>query len=232
MERLRSSISHGMRLPISIINGYADLLKNNLIKSEEEKINSVNKISENALLLNKVVIHSLMEITNNVRMPICIMEDFDLIKMMMRVIDSVEELLRRNNILIQFNSDDESIIYYGDETQITNVVNNLIENSIKYMKKSGFINITVSKVENQVIIAYKDNGQGIASDKINMIFDKKYRGSIDSAGSDMGLYFVKQIIKLHNGKVNAVSNINQGFGVYIYLPYENNKNIDGNDNLK
>ena len=108
------------------------------------------------------------------------------------------------------------------------VLNNLIDNSVKYSNKRNVeVKLSLSK-KDKIILIYNDNGPGVKEENINKLFDEFYRED-DSRnskvkGSGLGLFIVKQIINMHNGNVYVRNN--NGFELEIQLEEANEKDIN------
>ena len=140
--------------------------------------------------------------------------------------DCVEELsleLEEQNIeLAYFNYVDEDVQVIADAEQIKRVINNIVSNSIKYIDKpKGYINIRVKDVGDFVQVEIEDNGKGIATKDLPLIFNRFYRTDASrnssKGGSGIGLSIVKKIIEDHGGKVWATSKENTGTVMYFVL---------------
>ena len=110
----------------------------------------------------------------------------------------------------------------ADPDKIRVVLQNLIENALKYSNEGSKIIISISKEEENIRVAVKDNGIGIPeSDRAN-IFDKFYRGekakSIKTFGTGLGLYTAKKIIDAHGGQINFESKDKDGTTFFFTLP--------------
>jgi len=110
----------------------------------------------------------------------------------------------------------------GDLVHVTNIINNLLDNAIKYSKEIPNISIHTRDAENGVIIGIEDNGIGMTKEAQSRIFDKFYRVSTgdlhDVKGFGLGLSYVKSVVDALNGTVNVVSELNKGSLFEIYLP--------------
>lgn len=130
----------------------------------------------------------------------------------------------RESISLEFTSSHNDIEMWYDSRQIQKVINNLLFNAIKYTPKGGKISINISKRTNDVIISVTDNGQGIPEKDITKIFDIFYQSENSGkttngvSSSGIGLALVKSIIKMHHGKINVSSKINEGSTFTFTLP--------------
>ena len=118
-------------------------------------------------------------------------------------------------------------IVQGDMVHITNVINNLIDNAIKYCDKTPEIVVSTVNSKNKLLITVKDNGKGIAKENIKFIFDKFYRvstGNIhDVKGFGLGLYYVKTILEELGGSISIKSSFGKGSEFTVSLPLNEEK---------
>ena len=108
-----------------------------------------------------------------------------------------------------------------DVEQIRRIFDNLLENSQKYaMVTPVQVELKIEETKNCVVLKWKDNGKGVAEDKIGRIFEKFYRcdESRKEKGSGVGLYVVKYIMERHGGEVRAEND--GGLKVCLYFPKE------------
>jgi signal transduction histidine kinase len=123
-------------------------------------------------------------------------------------------------VSISVKEPEETVIIEADATQLTKVFYNVIENSMKYMGRSGEIKITISRSGGDVLIVFSDNGKGLNEEELNKIFDLSYQGSNSKQGSGMGLHLAKLSVSAHGGEIYAKSSVNQGMKIFICLPNE------------
>lgn len=117
---------------------------------------------------------------------------------------------------------EENLHINGDEPAVLSVIDNLLENAVKYSNEGSQIKLMVHRVNDYVQLQVTDEGIGIPSNERTKIFDKFYRvGNEDTRrtkGSGLGLYIVKQIVELHHGKIAMVPNQPQGSCFQITFP--------------
>lgn len=119
----------------------------------------------------------------------------------------------------------KDISILADTFHFTNLVYNLIDNSVKYSEENPVISIHLEE-ENQLLkLRFSDNGIGIPPSKIAHIFDRFYRipnsRSNEVTGFGLGLYYVKKICKLHQWKISAENNIEKGLSIILTIPFAN-----------
>lgn len=117
-------------------------------------------------------------------------------------------------------------LIHADVMHITNVINNLLDNAVKYCDQVPKIHISSRNLKNRIIVSVKDNGKGISREDIKYIFDKFYRVSTgnlhDVKGFGLGLYYVKTIIEQLGGSITVKSSIGKGSEFSISFPTTQN----------
>lgn len=222
-RELISNISHDLKTPITAVKGYVEGLMDGVAdtpEKQEKYIRTIyNKANDMERLINELTFYSKID-TN--RIPY----HFDRINVNDYFSDCVEELsieLEEQNIeLAYFNYVDEDVQVIADAEQIKRVINNIVSNSIKYIDKpKGYINIRVKDVGDFVQVEIEDNGKGIATKDLPLIFNRFYRTDASrnssKGGSGIGLSIVKKVIEDHGGKVWATSKENTGTVMYFVL---------------
>ncbi|RFZ81367.1 PAS domain S-box protein [Mucilaginibacter terrenus] len=116
---------------------------------------------------------------------------------------------------------DKDLEVYGDEHRIDQVLSNFINNAVKYAPESKEIYLIAERHGDHIKIAVKDNGPGIAPDKIPHLFSKYYRAEYTGSqfsGLGLGLYISSEITKRHGGKIGVDSQLGHGSTFWILLP--------------
>ena len=115
---------------------------------------------------------------------------------------------------------DESIKFYSDKSSINSILQNLIENAIKYSnpRKESFVHIDILLNKDELVIKVEDNGAGIHEDYKNQIFDMFFRANDNVQGSGLGLYILKTAVDRIQGQVSFESNYKEGSTFIVTLP--------------
>ncbi|WP_118193599.1 sensor histidine kinase [Albibacterium indicum] len=149
----------------------------------------------------------------------------DMNELISTVIESLGLQLQKKNVTINLDLVAKDSIVLGDELHFSNVIFNLIDNSIKYSQKSPQIEIQTRNHANKLLISFKDNGIGMNRDQLSKIFDQFYRiptGNIHNVkGFGLGLAYVQDIIKRLDGSIRVKSELNKGTEFEITLPLAN-----------
>lgn len=108
----------------------------------------------------------------------------------------------------------EGIYLMGEELLLQMLVNNLIENALKYAPKDGVITVALKEESKKSILTVSDNGAGIPNEEKQKIFDKFYRSGNENTrtakGTGLGLYLCKKIMQSHNGYISVTDNVPHG----------------------
>jgi two-component system sensor histidine kinase VicK len=129
--------------------------------------------------------------------------------------------IREQNQQMIVMTGDTGIEVKADEHRVEQVIENFINNALKYAPNSGSIELIVTREKQQVRVAVKDNGPGIAPEKLPHLFDRYYRGDysgIHYSGLGLGLYISAEIIRRHNGQIGVESKIGEGSVFWFTLP--------------
>lgn len=224
MQQFYSKISHSIRIPISIISGYADLLTGDFEINEEVRREYLKKVCDRVTYMNDVLSLLLMEGRNEGQGSEMTLETVDILRMIQKIASEISMATKEMDVIIQVVSNEESITVYADSMQLTKAFYNIIENSLKYMGRRGTITITVSDFEEEVLLIFRDNGLGLAQEETDNIFNLNFQGSNKKAGNGLGLYMTKIIVTAHGGEIFAKSDVDKGMAIHINLPKNSLKN--------
>lgn len=132
---------------------------------------------------------------------------FDIASALNMIYESVKGLAEDRNQVLQVNYKCSSLYAFGDELQLTRVMTNLISNAIKYGDTNSVIIINLMNDSNNIRFTVENKAQPIPKEKLKRIFDKFTGGMshYNSAGTGLGLYLSKRIIKMHGGEIFAQS---------------------------
>ncbi len=133
----------------------------------------------------------------------------------------IEEMLpysRKAGIQLLLSSASDTLMVRADASYLRILFRNIIDNSIKYMRRNGNLVITISNIGNDLFIVLKDNGEGLPSSETAHIFELNYQGSNRVSGNGLGLTQAKAIVEYYGGTIYAKSTSGNGMGIYIQLP--------------
>lgn len=222
-RELISNISHDLKTPITAIKGYSEGIIDGIADTPEKMDRYVktiyNKASDMEKLINELTMYS--GIDNN-RIPY----HFHKILVGEYFRDCIEEVgmdLENKNFKLDYvNLVSPETMIIADPEQLKRVINNIINNSTKYMDKlNGEINIRILDEVDSIRVEIEDNGKGIAQKDLQNIFERFYRTDASrnsgTGGSGIGLSIVKKIIQDHGGYIWATSKEGEGTCMHFVI---------------
>ncbi|EFW07650.1 histidine kinase [Streptococcus anginosus 1_2_62CV] len=221
-----SNVSHELRTPLTSVKSYLEALDEgalsepvapDFIKVSLDETNRMMRMVSDLLSLSRIdnaTSHLDIELTNFTAFITFILNRFD--KIRSQNDDKKYEIIRDypiNSIWVEIDTD-----------KMIQVIDNIINNAIKYSPDGGKITVSMKTTDTQMILSISDEGLGIPKKDLPKIFDRFYR--VDKArsraqgGSGLGLAIAKEIIKQHNGFIWAKSEYGKGSTFTIVLPYD------------
>ena len=228
-----SNVSHELRTPLTSVKSYLEALDEGALKEDiapsfikvslDETNRMIRMISDllNLSRIDNQTVQLEVEMTNFTAFMTSILNRFDQIKSQHTVAGKQYEIVRDYSI--------KSIWVEIDPDKMTQVLDNILNNAIKYSPDGGKITVSMKTTETQLIISISDEGLGIPKKDLPLIFDRFYR--VDKArsraqgGSGLGLAIAKEIVKQHKGFIWAHSTYGKGSTFTIVLPYEKDSDI-------
>jgi len=214
MAHLYARLAHAFRLPISVIIGYAELIRDGITEEKDY----IHKLHNKAVYLNELISHILMEFKNKNQMASAVRKTVNLIDVLNKAAADMTVVAIKRGVAVNVVSGEDEILVEGDENGLSKVFLNIIENSLKYMDGRGTVQITASKLQSEAILVFKDDGAGMDAAEAEHIFKLNYQGSNRVSGEGLGMYVVKTEVESHGGSVFVKSEPGCGMGVYITLP--------------
>ncbi|MCK9577933.1 ATP-binding protein [bacterium] len=219
-----SVAAHQLRTPLSAIKWTLKMmLDGDVGKLTEEQIEFLNKSYESnermIMLVNDLLNVSRIDEGRFIYKPEALQIE-DVIK---EISMSEETSLKKKKLKLLLNIPKKKLPpVFIDKEKMGIVMQNFIENSIKYTPSGGKITISVEDLKDDILVKIKDTGVGIPLDQQDRIFTKFFRGEnvirLETEGSGLGLYTVKNIIESHTGKVWFQSEENKGSTFFFTLP--------------
>lgn len=226
LERIRrdfvANASHELKTPITAIRGLTETILDDTEMPDKIRIRFMEKIKTQTLRLSSLVTDlmslSRLEAQNHES----IFEKIDLTFNVKKAIKNATVICQEKHISISNNISNKSIYINGDLQEIQQLIDNLIDNAIKYTPSNGNINIKLSVMADKVQFTVQDTGIGISEVEQLRIFERFYRidkaRSRDLGGTGLGLSIVKNIVEKHNGKINVESKLSHGSLFTVQLP--------------
>lgn len=119
---------------------------------------------------------------------------------------------------VTVSSATDTLLVTADQGRLMTLFRNIIDNSIKYMKRAGSLVITISTIGDDIFIVLKDTGEGLPKEETKYIFELNYQGSNRISGNGLGLAQARAIVEYYGGTIYAKSTVGNGMGIYIQIP--------------
>lgn len=215
-----NNMTHEFKTPLSSILLASNYLNKQLVIQKDKKLEKYTEIIINQSKKLNSHIEQILNIAKSDNAPMKMeLKDVVVIPIIKDVVENMQ--LKHQSLSVKINTNKEFILQ-ADEFHFTNIVYNLLDNSIKYCEENPEIVITIREENNQIKIDFSDNGIGISNKNLNFIFDKFYRipstKSNEVNGFGIGLYYVKKICTQHHWKIFASNNNDKGITISIVIP--------------
>lgn len=214
-----ANVSHELRTPLHSISGYAELLKNGMVKSDD--VTTVaGKIYDEAqrmvLLVEDIIkLSHLDEGAEDMKK-----EDTDLYDIVNSAIDRLSDEAKNSGVTVYFKG--SHAIINGVPQLLNSIVYNLCDNGIKYNRKGGTLSVELSEEASEIVLKVSDTGIGIPPEHHARIFERFYRvdksHSKEVGGTGLGLSIVKHAAKIHNAKIQVESAPSRGTSITVRFP--------------
>ena len=132
--------------------------------------------------------------------------------------NSLLDAAKAAGLIITVSSATDTLLVSADQGRLMTLFRNIIDNSIKYMKRAGSLVITISTIGDDIFIVLKDTGEGLPTDETKYIFELNYQGSNRISGNGLGLAQARAIVEYYGGTIYAKSTAGNGMGIYIQIP--------------
>ena len=210
-NELLANVSHDLRTPLTMIKGYAEMIRDISHEDEQQCAEDVAVIVREADRLTALVGEILEYSELQMKESEDILTDCDLSEVVNSVAENFESLFSKDGYIFE-RSVAENIHVNGNSSRLTRAVYNLIDNAVRHIGDDKWIGVTLKAENNKAVIEIADHGEGIPADELERIWDKYYtnrqRGGKGVSG--LGLAIVKQTVTQHGGMCSAVSEVGAG----------------------
>lgn len=209
-KQYAQDISHELRTPLTNLQLYIEAIRDGIIKPDQ---GTMDVLLEDVNRLEGLIEGLKKTFDENVEHLEIIKEEFDLTFLIKRIILTFDAKADKNNININSILEDH-VMMYSDRDKISQILQNLISNSIKAIGKDGEIVVTLKEDIDQIIIQVIDDGVGIEEEKLDMIFERFFR--IEDArntkenGHGLGLSITKNFVEALDGQISVESKAGEG----------------------
>ncbi len=215
-QEFSANVSHELKTPLMSISGYAEIMKNGMVKPEDT-VEFSNRIYQEARRLT-VLVEDIIRLSklddDNLQLEL---EDIELRDMSEGIVESLQESAQNKNVTVTVSG--EAAVISGMRQIIYEMLYNVCDNAINYNIDGGKVDITIATTPQGILWKVVDTGIGIAKEDQERIFERFYRvdksHSRETGGTGLGLSIVKHGASLHDAKVTLDSQVGEGTTLQI-----------------
>ena len=231
MRRFVADASHELRTPLVSVRGYAELYRKGALKKKSEVQEAMLRIESEAIRMSSLVesLLTLARLDENQKLDAKKVDLIELVQSIIKTGDAKDKKLSFSVLTLSGAKlpKEEKIFAEVNESQIRQVLVNLIENAKRFSSPKSSIEIGIGqKTEDEVIIEVIDHGEGIPKQLRDKIFERFYRAdnsrNRDTGGTGLGLAIVKEIVLLHKGRIEVRETPQGGATFRVKLPVRHN----------
>ncbi|MFP3599361.1 sensor histidine kinase [Chryseobacterium sp. SIMBA_029] len=216
-----NNMTHEFKTPLSsIVLASEALTKHDIIQGNPKLQTYTSIITNQSYKLNNHI-EKILNIARNDASGLSLKpQKIILLPLILEITNTIKQ--KNENITIQIEIDNSASII-ADEFHFTNIIYNILDNSIKYCETKPHIIISAYKDSKGLYLKCKDNGMGISAKNLPHIFDKFYRVNTkkneEINGFGLGLFYVKKIVQQHNWKISVENNTDKGITMILFFPF-------------
>lgn len=226
IERMRvdfvANASHELRTPLASLLGFVETLQGPARNDERARERFLGIMREQGLRMARLVDDLLSLSRIEQRAHVAPDTPVDLAGIAREIVDSLALLAREREVTLTLNTPREPLQVPGDRDELLRLMENLVENAIKYGKQGGEVTITVDAGETEASFQVRDDGPGIAPEHLPRLTERFYRvdtaASREAGGTGLGLAIVKHIVLRHRGRLTIESKPGAGATFKAILP--------------
>ncbi len=226
LERVRrdfvANVSHELKTPITAIRGLVDTIIDDADMPSDVQTQFLRKAQNQALRLSLLVTDLLTLARLESAEGVIAAERVDLREIVNRSAANFRSAAEGQEVTVEGAVPDEPVVVVGDAEALELLVNNLLDNAVKYTAEGGRVEVRVAAIGDSAALEVEDNGLGISPEHHERIFERFYRvdqaRSRELGGTGLGLSIVKHICKAHNGTVAVRSTLGVGSTFTVTLP--------------
>jgi two-component system phosphate regulon sensor histidine kinase PhoR len=219
-----NNMTHEFKTPLATISLAVDALRTEKVSNDKEKMQYFTGIiKEENKRMNK-------QVETILQAALMDRQEINLNKKPVHVHAVIEQVLENFDLQLQHKNgyadlhlNAKNDLIMADEVHFTNLINNLVDNAVKYSKDNLVLKLYTSSNARGIVIRIEDNGIGMSKESVKRIFEKFYRvhtGNLHNVkGFGLGLSYVKTIVDAHQGKIKVDSTLGKGTAFTIEMPY-------------
>lgn len=218
-DEFTAMMVHELRAPLTVIRGTIDMFLKNPSLAQSSQGQELLVASQNSTVSLQAMVNDLLDVSKIEANKFQLNPNLD--KVQSVLLDKVrffETMAKDKNITLKSEVDDSLPETQFDRERISQVLNNLISNAIKYTPPKGDVVVKAERIPKAIKISVIDNGAGIPADKIPELFSKFKQFGKTDGGTGLGLVIAKGIIEAHGGQIYVESKTGSGSTFSFTLP--------------
>jgi signal transduction histidine kinase len=217
-----ANISHELRTPVTYLEGYANVLKEGLYETDQEKEQYLQVIQQESRRLSHLI-HDLFELSKMEEGKIALHQEWiDLAEVLENTLQKISLKAKDKDLEIKAEIQDDLPLVYADGVRMEQIFTNLLDNAVRYTDKGSITVKLKSDGSEKVLVVIEDTGIGIPEDEMAFIFERFYRveksRSRQHGGTGLGLAIVKNLVELQGGTITVSSMKEKGTRFEIVFP--------------
>jgi signal transduction histidine kinase len=217
LDRLKNdfiqNVSHELRTPLTFVQGYAELLLDEVLGplTAEQRVGLLTMVDRTGIVVNMV--NDIISLTQDGRDSL-LLHEVNLAPILQGGIDAARAVAAKVRVKLRLEIAEPVLTIIGDARRLSQVLDNLVGNAIKFSPNGGEIVVSAVRVDAEIHVSVTDQGIGMAPAELQRIWTRFYQVDGSSTrrfgGSGLGLTVVKRIVEAHGGRVWAESTLGQG----------------------
>ena len=211
-----ANVSPELKTPLTAISGYAELIENKMVDPEQQ-VRFARQIRSNAArllnMINDILRLSELDDARQLAAP----QPVELLALAQEVCAGLQLQARQREVRLQCFG--RPVTVSGDRELLKELLENLIQNAVRYNREGGFVQVTVKDTDRRAVLTVEDNGIGIPQDQQERVFERFYRvdksRSRETGGTGLGLAIVRHIVQLHNARIQLTSAPDKGTKITV-----------------
>ena len=218
-----SNLSHELFTPLNHMKGYLELLNNDSFGSLNKEQSEAVKVIQKSYNKLEQMISDLLQFSESSHGNQYVKkQSISVLDFLSSPLKNAVQLTDERKITLEVAIPEPAPSVFGDPEKLTAVVNQLLDNALKFTPSSGKITVRVLSQNADVVISVTDTGIGIPTDRLNEVFEPFHQLDESAArrygGTGLGLAIVKRILDEHNARFSLTSKVNQGTVFEFHLP--------------
>lgn len=224
-EKIRNdflaNISHDLRTPLTAIQGFLEALQDGLVGDEETRQKYYQVMYQETMHLNRLV-EDLMDLIKLENKDITLFKTpVDIPQLLEKLVFAFQPEAEAKGTELDISAQPNLPMVYADKDRVAQIFKNLIQNAVKFTE-NGNIQLMVVQEEEYLKVEVLDTGIGIEKADLERIWERFFKGdrvrSKTNKGTGLGLSIVRELVKLHNGKISVDSELGKGTCFAVWLP--------------